>query len=89
MAFEPMHRGEGILRASNETAKGEIPEIPRREISEQCQPDVGGRCARRNQQRIFLKIVRWQPVLLRRDKGFKKMPGLTRGPSKEEQLLAC
>ena len=36
---------------------------------------------------FFLEIIWWQPVLLRGDKGFEKMPGLARDAVEQSQLF--
>ena len=87
MPFESLHGGEGVLRASNQAAHRKIPKIPGGQIGEQRQAHVRGRGARGDRRGgNFLKIVRRQPVLLRGDKGFEKMPRLAGGASAETSI---
>ena len=88
MSFEALHGVEGVEGAPQELAHRQIAEIARGQIGQQGQSHVGGRSAgSHHRDRIFLEIIRRQPVFLRRDEGFKKAPRLARRSPKEGGLL--
>ncbi|MNB96792.1 hypothetical protein D3C81_405540 [compost metagenome] len=84
MARQLVQRIEGEGGTFSDRAQLQIAEIPRRQIGQQGQADVGWRGApRHHQRRMLLDVVRWQPMILLAHPGLEEGPGTPRQPAKE------
>ncbi len=87
MARQLVQRAERQCGAFGDRALLQIAEVPCRQIGQQGQPDVGRRGAPRHHQcRMFLDVVRRQPVILLAHPGLEERPGAPRQPAKERPL---
>ena len=83
-----VHRGQRVIGALDQAAYRKIAEIAGRQIGQQRQSHVGGRCPRSDHRcGDFLKIVRWQPVLCGGHQRLEVVPRLARGTAQKGQLV--
>src|SRR4030095_15326196 len=70
-------------------SKTDIAKTARRQSRQQKQSDVGRRSAMRNHLRVFLKIVRRQPVVFVRYERLKETPGTSRHNSGRPHVMSA
>ena len=91
MALVPFHRLHRVqrIRGTQDQGSGRnVPEVVRGQVRQQRKPHVGRRRAVRNHvDRMFLIIVRWQPVVVRADERLEERPGPPRELAEEDCLL--
>ena len=76
VALELVHRVERLLRALRQRRRGDVAEVPGREVGEQREADVRRRRARGHDGiRILLVVVRRQPVVRLSREGVEEAPG--------------
>ena len=79
IALEPPHSIEGIVQPSEKLGQVEISEIIGTEVGQNSQPDIGRRrTAGKNSNRLFLVIVRRQPVIIGAHEMLEEVPGAPR-----------
>ena len=76
VALELVHRVERLLRALRQRRRGDVAEVPGREVGEQREADVRRRRARGHDGiRILLVVVGRQPVVRLAHEGVEEAPG--------------
>ena len=90
VALECRHGRERVCRALDELAGLDVAEVVGRQIGQQSEPHVGRRSAVRDHRyRMFLEVVRRQPMIFGADEGFEKCPRPARQFLQEDNLLVA
>src|SRR3979411_263764 len=88
MAFECLHRMQRVGGSFDELAARDVAEVTRRHIGEERQPHCGGRRAMSyDRDRVLLKVVWRQPMIVGTDKGFEESPGPACGLPQKKYLV--
>ncbi len=88
VARQAVHRAHRVRRAPQELPGRDVPEIAGGQIGEQRQPHVRRRRAMRDaRDRMFLPVVRRQPLVVGADEGLEERPGPARELAQEQRLL--
>ena len=90
VALEVRHRLQRIVGALDQLPGSDVAEVISGEIRQQRHPHVGRRCSMRdNPHRMFLVIVRRQPVVFGSDEGLEESPCLARHCMQVCELLGA
>src|SRR6202163_1449642 len=88
MPSERLHRMQRVGVSLDELAAGDVAEVTRGHIGEERQPHVGRRRAMSDgRDRVLLKVVWRQPMIVATDKGFEECPGPACGLPQKEYLV--
>ena len=87
VAFHGFERAQRVRGPLNQIAGSDVAEVVSGKIRQKIQADVGwGGSMRNHLYRVFLVVIRWQPVILQANELLEKCPRFSRQLSQENGL---